>query len=229
MSHSLVRIAHSVEGRIRLKVKRGKGNPELMEAFAEQFRGLPGIERVKTNPVTGTVILIYDPDRHRELVGFVERSAGQEPVRPVPPKTDLDKFADAIQSEAEFLAEHSKSARAFVDFFKKVDSKIKAASNNNVDLKIVLAGGLVAAMFIEIGATAATPVWVTLLLFGANSYVELRSQARQAAENKAADEARGARFGEVRSARPGKDEGRRAPPGNETGGAETGNAVGAGI
>ena len=226
MGQSLVRVAHIVEGRIRLKVKRGKCNPELLEAFAEQFRGLPGIERVKTNPVTGTVTLIYDPDRHREFVGYVERSASQEPV---PPKTELDRLADAIQSEAEYLAENSRTARAVVDFFKKVDRDIKAASNNTVDLKIALAGGMVATMFIEIGATAATPVWVTLLLFGANNYIELQAKARKAAEDEAKEEVGGARFGVVRSPRPGKDEGRGAPPGNEAEGAETANAAGAGI
>jgi len=229
MSKSLVRVAHSVEGRIRLKVKHGKGNPELLNAFADKFRGLPGIERVKTNPLTGTVILIYDPDRHREFMGQVERTASETQIAPVPPKTDLDKLADAIQTEAEYLAENSQTARAVVDFFKKVDAEIKDASNNTVDLKIVLAGGMVAAMFIEIGATAATPVWVTLLLFGANNYIELQAQARKAREGEAKEDAHGARFGKVRSPRPGKDEPRAAPPANKAEGGETGNAAGAGI
>jgi hypothetical protein len=229
MSHSLVRVAHSVEGRIRLKVKHGKGNPELLNAFADKFRGLPGIQRVKTNPVTGTVVLIYDRDRHREFLDHVERSAGEAEARPAPPKTELDRLADAIQSEAEYLAENSRTARAVVDFFKTVDREIKAASNNTVDLKIALAGGMVAAMFMEIGATSATPVWVTLLLFGANNYIELQAQALKAREDEAREDARGAQFGKARSPRPGKDEARAAPPANEAEGGETGSAAGAGI
>ena len=229
MNHSLVRVAHSVEGRIRLKVKHGKGNPEVLNAFADKFRGLPGVERVKTNPVTGTVILIYDPDRHREFLGHVERSADEVEARPVPPKTELDRLADAIQSEAEYLAENSRTARAVVDFFKTVDREIKAASNNTVDLKIALAGGMVAAMFIEIGATAATPVWVTLLLFGANNYIELQAQARKAQEDQAKEDLRHARFGKVRSPRPGKDADAGARPQEAAEGAGPGNAAGAGI
>src|SRR5271157_5785553 len=116
MSQSLVRVAHSVEGRIRLKAKHGKGNPEALNAVAEKFRELPGIERVDTNPVTGTVVLIYDPDRHGEFVGHVGRAVGPaSPTGPAPPKTDIDKLADAIASEAEYLSQHSHGARAFFD------------------------------------------------------------------------------------------------------------------
>ena len=218
MGHSLVRVAHSVEGRIRLKIKRGKGNPELLDAYAAQFRALPGIERVKTNPVTGAVTLIYDPDRHSEFVSSVHRSAGLEPPGPTPPKTDLDKFADAIRSEAEFLAEHSASARVFVDAVKRLDREIKLWSGNNVDLKIMLAGGVIAATVLEIGATAATPVWVTLLLFGANSYVELRSQARETTGAPSEDDGQGARPGArvVVTAKPGKGAASKATESVET-------------
>jgi len=180
MSKHSIRVAHSTPGRIRLKVRHGKQDPEILNAVAESFRGIPGIERVESNPLTGTVILIYDPDRHPEFVGHVERTQADADSRQ-PVKTDIDKFADAIESEAEFLAQHSAGARVFVDFCKQLDRNIKIASNNNVDLKLMLAGGVVAAMILEIGATAATPVWVTLLLFGTNHFMELHQQSQKKA------------------------------------------------
>ena len=183
MSKPKIRVAHSTPGRIRLKVRHGKRNPELLSAVAESFRGIPGIERAETNPVTGAVILIYDPDRHLEFLNHVERA---QLVGAQPPPTEIDKLADAIEKEAEFLARHSASARVFVDFFKDADRKIKVASNNNVDLKMVMAGGVVAAVILEIGAAAATPVWVTLLLFGTNHFMELQEQSRKKAPSPAA-------------------------------------------
>lgn len=197
MSHPVVRVAHCVEGRIRLKVKHGKGNPEVLNTFAEKFRALPGIESVEANPVTGAVVLTYDPDRHREFVGHVERHASPPaPLAPAPPKTDIDKLADAIEGEAEYLAQHSHAARAFFDAVKSVDREIKAVTNNNIDLKIVLAGGVIAATILEIGATAATPVWVTLLLFGTNHYVELHSKPQKQPNREADAELRGTRLGD---------------------------------
>jgi hypothetical protein len=154
-----------------------------LNAVADAFRGIPGIESVETNPVTGCVVLNYDPDRHVEFTGHFERSRVEmEGSLGQAPKTDLDKFADTIESEAEFLAQHSAGARAFVEFIKRLDREIKVGSGNNVDLKLLLAGGVVAATVLEIGATAATPVWVTLLLFGANHFVELHQQADKRAK-----------------------------------------------
>src|SRR5208337_3121603 len=147
-----IHVAHRTTGRVRLKVPHGKGDPEALEAVADAFRGIPGIEGVETNPVTGSVILNYDPDLHGEL-------------------------ADAMENKAKFLAEHSAAARGFVEFGKRVDREIKVASGNNIDLKLVLAGGVVAATVLGVGATAATPVWITLLLFGTNHFVELHTQS----------------------------------------------------
>ena len=61
------------------------------------------------------------------------------------------------------------------DFFKGLDRQIKLATDNNVDLKIVLALGLIGFTVIEVGATAATPVWVTLSLFVVNHFIELHT------------------------------------------------------
>src|SRR5271165_3837101 len=97
MSEPSVRVAHSVEGRIRLKVRHGKGDPDVLNAFAQSFRGLAGIERVDANPLTGTVVLIYDPDRHGEFMDHVGRAVAQAPAgKCAPPKTDIDKFADVV-------------------------------------------------------------------------------------------------------------------------------------
>ncbi len=49
--------------------------------------------------------------------------------------------------------------------------------------------GLAAVTFIEIGATAATPVWVTIGLFSLNHFIELQAhQAKQRREDAAPEE-----------------------------------------
>lgn len=67
-----------------------------------------------------------------------------------------------------------------MDFFREVDKAIKNGSGNTIDLKIVLAVGIASFTILEVGANAATPVWVTLAMFGLNHLIEANSpEARE--------------------------------------------------
>jgi cation transport ATPase len=168
-----------------MKIPSGKGNPALLRQVADAFGQIPGIESVVVNETTGSLVLRYDAGRHDQFHDALHGHIHGADHRPT---TEIDTLADKIEEEAEFLAEHSASARAVVDFFKAVDREIKIATNTNLDLKMVLAAGVIAVTVLEIGATAATPVWVTLMLFATNHYIELhqsppqpaRANARQA-------------------------------------------------
>ena len=67
-----------------------------------------------------------------------------------------------------------------VDFCKRADREIKVASGNMLDLKMVLAISVVGFTIFEVGATAATPVWVTLALFGMNHFIEMQTELMEA-------------------------------------------------
>ena len=165
-----------------MKVASAKGNPELLKQIGETFGTIPGIERVSVNPATGSVVLHYDTDRHDEFHGGLERhyqSAGIQCCSP--PNTEIDVLANKIADEADFLAQNSHSARAIVDLFKKCDREIKLASGNMVDLKIVLAIGIIGVTVLEVGATTATPIWLTLMIFSVNHAIEMHQPHRQAA------------------------------------------------
>jgi hypothetical protein len=84
-------------------------------------------------------------------------------------------LANKIKAEAEFFAERSELAKTTVDLFRNLDLQLKLTTGNTIDLKILLAGGLAAYTFWEIGAEAATPMWVTLALFSLNHFAELHS------------------------------------------------------
>jgi Heavy metal associated domain 2 len=166
-------IAHQVPGRVRMKIPSAKGNTELLQQISETFAVIPGIEQVTVNPVTGSVVLHYDVERHDEFHGRFRDHHGH--VQSAPPPTQIDEFANKIEEEAEFLARNSESARAVVDFCKKLDQEIKKATGNSVDLKIVFAIAIIGVTVFEIGATAATPVWVTLAIFAVNHFIEMHA------------------------------------------------------
>jgi hypothetical protein len=182
MTKMNLRIEHQVPGRVRMKIPAGKGNPELLQQISEVFGVIPGFEEITVNPTTGSVVLHYDADRHDEFHGnFQQHYAAHGAVNGGlggmhGADTELDKLTGSIEAEAEFLASHSHSARAVVDFVKKVDREIKLATNNNVDLKIIFAAGIIAFTVFEVGATAATPVWVTLAIFTVNHFIEMHER-----------------------------------------------------
>jgi len=176
-----LKIEHQVPGRVRMKIPAAKGNPELLKQISETFAVIPGIEEVKVNPVTGSVVLYYDTDRHDEFHGTFRghyEAHGGSPAGNGAhgADTELDKLTSSIEAEAEFLASHSHTARAVVDFVKKIDHEIKRATHNNLDLKIVFAVGIIGLTVFEVGATAATPVWVTLAIFTVNHFIQMHEQ-----------------------------------------------------
>jgi hypothetical protein len=184
MTNLKLQIAHQVPGRLRMKIPSAKGNPELLQQIGDTFSQIPGIEQITVNPVTGSIVLQYDTELHDEFHGGLKHHYHHTYEQPAPPSTEIDSMAQKIEEEAEFLAQNSASARAVVDFFKSMDRNIKKATNNNADLKMVLAGGVVAVTLLEVGASAATPVWVTLSLFMMNHFIEMHHGHPSAAKQR---------------------------------------------
>jgi hypothetical protein len=178
MTKMNLKIEHQVPGRVRMKIPAGKGNAELLQQISEVFASIPGIEEITTNPATGSVVLHYDVDRHDEFHGSFRPHYEAHAANPTPhgADTELDRLTRSIEAEAEFLARHSHSARAVIDFVKKMDREVKLASNNTVDLKILFAVGIIGLTVFQVGATAATPVWVTLAIFTVNHFIEMHER-----------------------------------------------------
>jgi hypothetical protein len=183
------RIEHKVRGRIRMKVPHARVNPEILEHYRDVFSSIPGIRSVATKPNSGSIVIHYDPNREHEFERLFHQCSAEhlEMAQPARPDDEIDKLADKIGAEAEFLAAHSRLARATVDFCKAFDRELKLSTGNTVDLKIVLAVGLAAYTFLEIGGNAATPMWVTLALFSLNHFAELQTDHRAELEQARAE------------------------------------------
>ncbi|WP_020176337.1 HMA2 domain-containing protein [Methyloferula stellata] len=176
-------IAHHVPGRMRLKIPSGKGNEVLFEEIRQSLAVVPGIHEIIVNPATSSVTVHYAVDAHPELHVSLGQHQDHFEVH-TPPSTKLDDMTHMVEAEAEFLAEHSHSAKAVVNFCRHLDREVKKATGNSVDLKVLVPLGLAVVTFVEIGAAAATPVWVTIGLFSINHFVELQAhQARQRRED----------------------------------------------
>jgi hypothetical protein len=171
-----------------MKLPHGSVNPEILDVYRETFAAIPGIRSVQTKPESGSIIIHYDPNRdaefHRHFADACNQHLTMTPM--ARPDEEIDRIVNEIEAEAEFLAAHSKLAQTTVDFFRTVDRELKLATDNNIDLQVVLAAGLAAYTFLEVGGDAATPMWVTLALFALNHFMELHPpQAKKLTENPA--------------------------------------------
>ena len=52
---------HSLEGRLRIKIPRVKGAAGQAQEVERQLRQSPGVEYVSANPITGNVLILYNP------------------------------------------------------------------------------------------------------------------------------------------------------------------------
>jgi len=167
-------IAHQTAGRVRLKIAAGKNDPEMLKQIAESFSAIPGMDRITVSPVTGSIILNYNEDNQKAFNDRLMRNLMAQGAAPMI-GSEFEELAKKIENQAEFLAERSKTARAVVDFCKRLDREIKLATHNVVDLKIVIAVGVIAFTILEVGANAATPIWLTLSIFTFNHFIEIHN------------------------------------------------------
>jgi hypothetical protein len=54
-------IVHEIPGRLRLRGARLKGRPDQGAALADAARNLPGVSEAHANPLTGSLVVCYDP------------------------------------------------------------------------------------------------------------------------------------------------------------------------
>jgi cation transport ATPase len=168
-------VAHHVKGRIRVRMPKNKRDHATLEKVKRSISPMHGVKSVDVNSSTGSVIVHYDANKHADFPSTLAHHAEANNLFTLgpPPVSEVDEMVETIEKEAEFLAEHSETARAIVEFVKGLNREVKKATNNNFDLQVLLPLGLAAYAFLGLEAEVATPLWVTLGLFSFNSFVSL--------------------------------------------------------
>jgi hypothetical protein len=64
-------VVHFISGRIRVKVRKLKGNVALGKDIQQKFSTVPGVDSVTANPVTGSVLVLYDPESMPSLADLL--------------------------------------------------------------------------------------------------------------------------------------------------------------
>jgi Heavy metal associated domain 2 len=169
------RVVHAVHGRVRVKVPNAKQNPRLLTRIKESLAPIDGVHNVSVQPATGTFTVQYSgctPSQFQNTLTEHGRSTGLFELAP-PELSEVDALAQNIEREARFLASRSELARSAVDAVGNVNQWLKRATDNNLDLKVLLPLGLAIYSFLEVESEISTPLWVTLGIFSFNSFVAL--------------------------------------------------------
>ena len=117
-------IIHQVRGRTRLRIREKCNDPHYFEAVRRELDTLSGIDEVRTNSTTGTILLLYTGQSFESLSdqlqapGLFELVDGPEPVKPA-----LEQISSGIAM---------------------IDAAIADSSGGRVDLRALAYIGLMA-------------------------------------------------------------------------------------
>lgn len=73
---------HAIAGRLRIKVAAVKRSPARCEEIERDLVALTGIEEVRANPTTGSVLVRYRPESQKpdDILGFLHESGWLQPT-----------------------------------------------------------------------------------------------------------------------------------------------------
>jgi hypothetical protein len=66
---------HAISGRIRIKIAKARGSEEEARRLEAQLGAHTGVRFIRANPITGNVLIHYDPSevREREIIRALRR------------------------------------------------------------------------------------------------------------------------------------------------------------
>jgi heavy-metal-associated domain-containing protein len=104
---------HALEGRFRIKVPELRGASDVARDIESRLRALPAVDEATANPVTGNVLVLYDPRRitHAQIVDLLQSWGCLAGVAPnamtrgnrwMPRRFHVDIFDAVARSTMEF-------------------------------------------------------------------------------------------------------------------------------
>jgi hypothetical protein len=165
------RIVHFIPGRLRVRIGNLKDNPTLAHRMQEMLADVDGVEVAKANPLTGSLLIQYDPEETASLdvlLGTAERFGL------------LPSDFDQAQLRTWMYAQHNGNNGTaphplrdeIITLFRTANRKVDRATGGTSDLSVLVPVGFVLAgvlklLFIK---KTPTPAWYEFLWFGFNLF-----------------------------------------------------------
>jgi hypothetical protein len=166
-------VVHAIPGRVRVKISRLKEDPALAREVQERLTAVHGIQQVEVNPVTGSVLVLYDRTVLESLDSLL--SLGAE-FNSLIPDLELSKLEDWLGS-ANGDGTATPIAERLGTFFGAVNAKV-GASTGGVDLKLLLPLALfvLGVRGLAVAGKGVFPTWYDLLWFAFGTFFILNPE-----------------------------------------------------
>lgn len=118
-------VAHISSGRLRIRIPSRKGNSSFLDSVKVLFAGLPGLQSMEANPVTGSLLVLH--------------SSGEAAVRALLDSYNLSGASRTVKGKPAASAVHGEIATIFRGW----DRQIQNFSVGNLNLEAVVAISLI--------------------------------------------------------------------------------------
>jgi copper chaperone CopZ len=175
----IIRLAHSLPGRTRLRLPWLRESRALATELADQLADLDGMTEVSVSMRSGSVLCLYDPSRLTEerIVTAVRRHTKVAIVlRP----GERDR-AEALRGVAEVRATGSRLGEAMTAAVKGIDADVRAATDGLLDLGALAGFGFLAAGAAEVATskTLPAPPWFNLAWWAFRTFTMFESPSSE--------------------------------------------------
>lgn len=179
----IIRIAHHMPGRTRVRLSWLRHAPEETEALATYLSGLDGMLEVEIQPRTGSVLCLYHPADldHHQVVSHICRHTGVDTV--VAPGEVHPSELEALERAAR--QQGAGIAREVARVFRTVNVDLLRMSNGRVDLPIATALALLSVGAVEIVRSGKLPAppWFNLAWWAFRTFATMELKAIASAED----------------------------------------------
>lgn len=137
MNAGAVTVAHTMPGRLRLKITEIKSNADLVTNLRQRLAAVSAVQNVEVHTGTGSVIICYDAaalTRDDSVCALVTSLAS------VFPDSDLSHIdlSRPLSANGTIATTTPVIATSIHTFFAKVNESIEAATGGTADLKTLL-------------------------------------------------------------------------------------------
>jgi hypothetical protein len=173
-----IKIVHALPGRIRLKVAQVRDNPTFASQLRERLSVAQGIQKVEVNPLTGSVLVLYDakaaasPEAFRTLA---------EPLLALFPGLTLQDFESLHSLSANGSQIAPPLSGGIRTLFGTLNAGVHAATGGNVDLKLLLPLALLVLGIrgLLVSEKTVFPAWYDYLWFALGTYFMLNPKPEE--------------------------------------------------
>jgi hypothetical protein len=170
MGISGIQVIHAIPGRVRVKISRLKENPALGREIRERLSAVQGIQRVEVNPITGSVLILYDRTGFESADSLLSLATCLSPLFPDLEFSELEDWLTSVNGDGNATP----LAERLVTLFGSLNTKV-GETTGGIDLKLLLPLTLflLGMRGVLVAGKGVVPTWYDLLWFAFGTFFML--------------------------------------------------------